>query len=73
MAVDPQGGTIYIANDSMATVMNRETGEVLEEALCVEPEGVGVSPGSKYTVVTSESTSMAHVIENDCRYAAAGS
>jgi PQQ-dependent catabolism-associated beta-propeller protein len=30
----------------------------------VEPEGVGVSPDSKFTVVTSESTSMAHVIEN---------
>ncbi|MEZ5876081.1 MAG: hypothetical protein R3D30_15140 [Hyphomicrobiales bacterium] len=48
MAVDPQGGTIYIANedDSMATVMNRETGEVLEEVpVGVEPEGVGVSPG----------------------------
>ena len=30
----------------------------------VEPEGMGVSPDSKYTVATSESTSMAHVIDN---------
>ena len=30
----------------------------------VEPEGMGVSPDSKFTVATSESTSMAHVIDN---------
>ena len=49
----------------MATVMDTKTGEVLGEiAVGVEPEGVGVSPDSKFTVVTSESTSMAHVIDN---------
>jgi PQQ-dependent catabolism-associated beta-propeller protein len=30
----------------------------------VEPEGMSVSPDNKYTVATSESTSMAHVIDN---------
>jgi PQQ-dependent catabolism-associated beta-propeller protein len=30
----------------------------------VEPEGMGVSPDGKFTVATSESTSMAHVIDN---------
>jgi len=29
-----------------------------------EPEGMAVSPDDKYTVATSESTSMAHVIDN---------
>ena len=30
-------------------------------------EGMGVSPDSKYTVATSGSTSMAHVIDNATR------
>ena len=30
----------------------------------VEPEGMAVSPDNKYTAATSESTSMAHIIEN---------
>ena len=33
----------------------------------VEPEGMTVSPDGKYTVATSESTSMAHVIDNATR------
>ena len=50
----------------MATIMDPKSGEVLTEiAVGVEPEGVGVSPDSKFTVVTSESTSMAHVIDNE--------
>ena len=49
----------------MATVMDTASGEVKAEIpVGVEPEGVGVSPNSKYTVVTSESTSMAHVVDN---------
>ena len=30
----------------------------------VEPEGMTVSPDDKFTVATSESTSMAHIIDN---------
>ena len=57
MAVDPKGGTLYIANedDSMVTVMDTKTGDVTAEIpVGVEPEGMGVSPDSKYTVATSE-------------------
>ena len=31
----------------------------------VEPEGMAVSPDNKYTAATSESTSMAHIIDNE--------
>ena len=45
--------------------MDANTGRVLGEvAVGVEPEGMAVSPDDKYTVATSESTSMAHVIDN---------
>ena len=70
MAVDPKGGTLYIANedDSMVTVMDAKSGDVTAEIpVGVEPEGMGVSPDSQYTVATSESTSMAHVIDNATR------
>ncbi len=50
----------------MVTVMVRETGEVVTEVpVGVEPEGVAVSADSRVTVVTSESTSMAHFIDNE--------
>jgi DNA-binding beta-propeller fold protein YncE len=49
----------------MVTVMDTASGDVKAEIpVGVEPEGMGVSPDSKYTVATSESTSMAHVIDN---------
>ena len=49
----------------MVTVMDTKSGDVTAEIpVGVEPEGMGVSPDSKYTVATSESTSMAHVIDN---------
>ena len=67
MAVDPKGEVIYIANedDSLVTIMDIKSGDVLAEVpVGVEPEGMAVSPDGKYTVATSESTSMAHVIDN---------
>ena len=67
MAVDPKGEVIYIANedDSLVTIMDIKSGDVLAEVpVGVEPEGMTVSPDGKYTVATSESTSMAHVIDN---------
>ena len=67
MAVDPKGEIIYIANedDSLVTIMDIKSGEVLAEVpVGVEPEGMTVSADGKYTVATSESTSMAHVIDN---------
>jgi PQQ-dependent catabolism-associated beta-propeller protein len=33
----------------------------------VEPEGMNVSPDDKYTAATSESTSMAHIVDNKSR------
>ena len=45
--------------------MDIKSGDVLAEVpVGVEPEGMGVSPDDKFTVATSESTSMAHVIDN---------
>ena len=67
MDVDPDGKIIYIANedDSLVTIMDIATGEVLAEVpVGVEPEGMAVSPDNKYTAATSESTSMAHIIDN---------
>ena len=58
---------IYIANedDSLVTIMDIKSGDILAEVpVGVEPEGMGVSPDGKFTVATSESTSMAHVIDN---------
>jgi PQQ-dependent catabolism-associated beta-propeller protein len=46
--------------------MDIKSGDVLGEVpVGVEPEGMTVSPDNKYTVATSESTSMAHVIDNE--------
>ena len=59
MDVAPDGKTLYIANedDSMVTIMNRESGEVIAEVpVGVEPEGMRVSPDGKVTVATSESS-----------------
>ena len=45
--------------------MDIKSGEVLGEVpVGVEPEGMTVSADDRYTVATSESTSMAHVIDN---------
>ena len=45
--------------------MDIKSGDMLAEIpVGVEPEGMGVSPDCKFTVATSESTSMAHVIDN---------
>jgi len=67
IAVDHKGQRMYIANedDSQVTIMDVASGRVLGVvAVGVEPEGMAVSPDDKYTVATSESTSMAHVIDN---------
>ena len=67
MAVDSKGKIIYIANedDSLVTIMDIKSGEVLGEVpVGVEPEGMTVSSDDQYTVATSESTSMAHIIDN---------
>ena len=67
MAVDSKGKVIYIANedDSLVTIMDIKSGEVLGEVpVGVEPEGMTVSADDRYTVATSESTSMAHIIDN---------
>ena len=48
--------------------MDIKSGDILAEVpVGVEPEGMGVSPDGKFTVATSESTSMAHVIDNATR------
>jgi PQQ-dependent catabolism-associated beta-propeller protein len=68
MDIDPDGKIIYIANedDSMVTIMELGSGEVLSEVpVGVEPEGMAVSPDNKLTAATSESTSMAHIIDNE--------
>ena len=68
MAVDSKGEVIYIANEdnSLVTVMDVKSGEVLGEVpVGVEPEGMIVSPDDRYTAATSESTSMAHIIDNE--------
>ena len=45
--------------------MDIKSGEVLGEVpVGVEPEGMTVSADDRYTVATSESTSMAHIIDN---------
>jgi PQQ-dependent catabolism-associated beta-propeller protein len=45
---------------------HRESGEVLAEVpVGVEPGGMRVSPDGKVTVATSESSSMAHFLDND--------
>jgi PQQ-dependent catabolism-associated beta-propeller protein len=67
MATDSKGERIYIANedDSLVTIMDIKSGEVLGEVpVGVEPEGMIVSPDDRYTAATSESTSMAHIIDN---------
>ena len=46
--------------------MDIKSSDVLGEVpVGVEPDGMTVSPDNKYTVATSESTSMAHVIDNE--------
>jgi DNA-binding beta-propeller fold protein YncE len=43
------------------TVVDRKSGETVGEvSVGLEPEGMSVSPDSKVTVATSETTSMAH-------------
>ena len=67
MAVDPRArsSTSPMRTIALVTIMDIKTGEVLAEVpVGVEPEGMTVSPDGKYTVATSESTSMAHVIDN---------
>lgn len=64
--IDPKGERIYIANedDALVTVMTRE-GKVLSQIpVGIEPEGMRVSHDNLVTVATSESTSMAHFIDN---------
>jgi YVTN family beta-propeller protein len=71
--VDPKGERVYIANEDegYVTVLERISGKVLAEIpVGVEPEGMAVSPDNKFTVATSEQTSMAHfAMENSygCR------
>jgi len=59
-------GNLYLSNedDALATVMNPNTGEILEEIrVGLEPEGVAASPKGDIVLVTSESTNMVHVID----------
>ncbi len=63
----PRARRIYIANEDegYVTVIERADGKVLAEVpVGVEPEGMAVSPDNKFTVATSEQTSMAHFIDN---------
>jgi PQQ-dependent catabolism-associated beta-propeller protein len=60
-------GYLYLSNedDAKATVINPETGEIVEEIkVGLEPEGVAVSPDGSIVLVTSESTNMVHVIDS---------
>src|SRR4029434_8440447 len=61
-----------IANDteeaSVRPISDIKSGEGLGEVpVGVEPEGMNVSPDDKYTAATSESTSMAHIVDNKSR------
>lgn len=63
-AVHP-GGLLYLSNedDRMVTALDPESGKILAQIqVGIEPEGVGVSPNGRWVMVTSESTSMVHVI-----------
>lgn len=63
-AVHP-GGNIYLSNEDNATasVINPKTGKLIAQIrVGLEPEGVAVSEDGKRVIVTSESTSMLHVI-----------
>ena len=63
-AVHPNGN-IYISNEDNATVsvINPKTGKLITQiSVGLEPEGVAVSADGKRVIVTSESTSMLHVI-----------
>jgi len=64
-AVHPNG-EIYISNEdaAKASVFNPKTGRKLTEIdVGLEPEGVAISPDGKFVVVTSESSSLLHVIK----------
>jgi PQQ-dependent catabolism-associated beta-propeller protein len=63
-AVHP-GGVLYLSNedDRMATALDPDSGKILAQIqVGIEPEGVGVSPDGRWVMVTSESTSLVHVI-----------
>src|SRR5690606_20273748 len=63
-AVHPNG-TIYLSNEdaAKASAIDPKTGEIIVEIpVGLEPEGVAVSPDGSKVLVTSESTSMLHVI-----------
>lgn len=63
-AVHPDGN-IYLSNEdnSTASVINPKTGKLIAQIrVGLEPEGVAVSADGKRVIVTSESTSMLHVI-----------
>lgn len=58
-------GNIYLSNEDsgLASVLDPKTGKILAEVkVGIEPEGVAVTPDGKRVMVTSESTSMVHVI-----------
>lgn len=64
-AVHPNG-EIYISNEdaAKASVFDPKTDRKLTEIdVGLEPEGVAISPDGKYVVVTSESSSLLHIIK----------
>ncbi len=64
-AVHPNG-TIYISNEdaAKATVFDAKTGKLITEIpVGLEPEGVAISADGNHVIITSESTSMLHVID----------
>ena len=64
----PSGNPLYIANedDNLVTVTDTETRTSLAEVpVGVEPEGMGISPDTKFVVNTSETTNMAHFISTE--------
>ena len=66
MAVDPKGGRLYIANedDHGHRHGDQERRRERGDARRCRARRHGCKSGPKYTVATSESTSMAHVIDN---------
>ena len=64
--MSPDGKLVFVANenDALLTAIDVATRKVVSEfPVGVEPEGVAVSPDGSIVVNTSETTSMAHLID----------